>query len=160
LVLPSVSVPFFFVPVLPLHRNISGLKTLISVGGPIPQPGAMPIYWRWSLQVLPFPSLCISAKVIPFGSQEPHVSLVSRALPLLSPVPGLPCYVFLFIFLTLVPLSYLLQFLILHPPTLFLPPPLLLLDIPDHPSPTVVLFHPQCRTEASISWSFFLLCSI
>ena len=42
----------FFVPVFPLDRNISGLKTLRWVGGPIPQLGAMPIYWRWSLQVL------------------------------------------------------------------------------------------------------------
>ena len=29
----------FFVPVLPLDRNISGLKTLIWVGSPIPRPG-------------------------------------------------------------------------------------------------------------------------
>ena len=34
---PSVSVPFF-VPVLPLNRNISGLKTLRWVGVPIPPP--------------------------------------------------------------------------------------------------------------------------
>jgi hypothetical protein len=38
----------FFVPVFPLDRSISGLKTLRWVGGPIPQLGTMPIYWRWS----------------------------------------------------------------------------------------------------------------
>jgi hypothetical protein len=39
--LPSVFASVF---VFPLDRNISGLKTLKWVGGPIPQPGAMPIY--------------------------------------------------------------------------------------------------------------------
>jgi hypothetical protein len=56
MVLPSVSVPRF-VLVLPLDRNISELKTLRWVYGPIPQLGAMPIYWRWSLRVLS-PLLC------------------------------------------------------------------------------------------------------
>ena len=51
MVFPSVSVPFF-VPVFPLGRNISGLKSLRWVGGAIPQLVVMPIYWRWSLQVL------------------------------------------------------------------------------------------------------------
>jgi hypothetical protein len=64
LALPSVSVPFS-VPVLPLDRNISGLKYLRCLGGPTPQPGAVPFYWRWSQQVLSHPSRCISAKVIP-----------------------------------------------------------------------------------------------
>jgi hypothetical protein len=41
-----------FVPVFPLDRNNSGLKNLRWMGGPIPQLGAMPIYWRWSLRVL------------------------------------------------------------------------------------------------------------
>jgi hypothetical protein len=49
--LPSVSAPFF-VPVFPLHRNNSGLKTLTWVGDPVPHLGAVPNYWRWSLQVL------------------------------------------------------------------------------------------------------------
>ena len=43
---------YFFVPVFPLDRNISGLKFLRCVGGPTPQLGTVPIYWRWSLQVL------------------------------------------------------------------------------------------------------------
>jgi hypothetical protein len=48
---PSVSVPFF-VSAFPLDRNDSGLKFLRWVGSPIPQLGAMPVYWRWSLQIL------------------------------------------------------------------------------------------------------------
>jgi hypothetical protein len=47
----------FFVPVNPLDRNFSGLKALRWVCGPIPRLGAMPIYWKWSLQVL-LPHLC------------------------------------------------------------------------------------------------------
>jgi hypothetical protein len=54
---PSFSLCFIFVPALSLDRNISGLKTLRCVGGPIPRPGAVPIYWKWSRQVLP-PLLC------------------------------------------------------------------------------------------------------
>ena len=46
------SLCFIFVPEFPLDRNNSGLKILMWVGGPIPQLGAMSIYWRWSLQVL------------------------------------------------------------------------------------------------------------
>ena len=42
----------FFVPAFPLDRRDSGLKFLKWVGGPIPQLGAMPIHWIWSLQVL------------------------------------------------------------------------------------------------------------
>jgi hypothetical protein len=58
---PSVSVPLS-VPVFPLDRSISGLKILKCVGSPIPQLGAVPIYWRWSLQVLSSLLLDISAK--------------------------------------------------------------------------------------------------
>ena len=47
----SGSAPFFS-PVFPLDRNISRLKILRCVGGSIPQPGAMPNLWIWSLQVL------------------------------------------------------------------------------------------------------------
>jgi hypothetical protein len=82
-------------------RSISGLKTLRWVSGPIPQPVAMPIYWRWSPQVLSPPSLHILAKVIPIGSWWLHVSLVSGTLQWLSPVPHPPCCRFLFDFLTL-----------------------------------------------------------
>ena len=48
---PSVSA-LVVIPAFPLESNSSGLKFLRWVGGPIPQLGAMPIYWRWSLQVL------------------------------------------------------------------------------------------------------------
>ena len=80
----------FFVPVLPLDRNISGLKTLRWVGGLIYGPKAVPIYRMWALQVLLPPSLCISAKVIPIGSWEPHISQVSGTLQWLSLVPHAP----------------------------------------------------------------------
>ena len=45
--------------------------------GPISQPGAVPIYWRWSQQVLSTPSLSISTKVISVGSWESHMPLMS-----------------------------------------------------------------------------------
>ena len=54
--LPSVSAPYFG-PIFPLDKNISGLKTLRWVCCPILPLGAVPIYWRWSLQVLS-PLLC------------------------------------------------------------------------------------------------------
>ena len=74
----------FFVLFLPLDRNISGLKTLRWVDAPMPLLGAMPICWRWSLQVLSPPSLHILDKVIPFGSWESLFSLVSETLQWLS----------------------------------------------------------------------------
>jgi hypothetical protein len=46
-----VSVPLFG-PVFPLDRNISVLKILRCMGGSILQMKALPIYWRWSLQVV------------------------------------------------------------------------------------------------------------
>ena len=48
------------------------------------------ILWSWSLQVLSSPSLCISAKVIPFVSWEPHDSLMSETHKRLSSVPHPP----------------------------------------------------------------------
>ena len=48
---PTVSAPFF-VPAFPLDRSNSGLKILRWLGTPILQPGAGPIDWRCSLQVL------------------------------------------------------------------------------------------------------------
>jgi len=48
---PSVSDPFL-VRVFSLDRKNSGLKFLRWVGGPIPQTGAVPIHWIWSLPVL------------------------------------------------------------------------------------------------------------
>jgi hypothetical protein len=49
---PSVFAPNF-VPVFPIDRSHSGLKIWRWVDGPIPQPGALPNLWLWSLQVLP-----------------------------------------------------------------------------------------------------------
>ena len=57
-----------FVPVFHLDRKISGFKNLRCMGGPVPQLGAVPNYWRWSLQVPsppPFFFLVISAKSHP-----------------------------------------------------------------------------------------------
>ena len=48
---PSVSAPLF-VPAVPFDRLNSGLIFLRWVGDPIPQPGALPIHWIWSQQVL------------------------------------------------------------------------------------------------------------
>jgi hypothetical protein len=42
----------FVVSVFSLYKNNSVLKFLRWMSGPIPQLGAMLIYWRWSLQVL------------------------------------------------------------------------------------------------------------
>jgi hypothetical protein len=87
---PSFSLCSIFVPVLPLNRNISGLKILRWMGAPIPQPGDLPICWRWSLQVLQPPFLCISAKVIPvcilgafcfLGVWYPLVAIPSSSFP-------------------------------------------------------------------------------
>jgi hypothetical protein len=48
---PPVYAPFF-VPTFPFDRRNYGLIFLRWVGGPIPQPGGVPIHWIWSLQVL------------------------------------------------------------------------------------------------------------
>jgi len=69
-----VSAPFF--SVFPLDRSNSGLKFLRWVGGPIPQTGAGPNLWIWSLQVVSC-LLDISANVIPFGYWEPLAFLAS-----------------------------------------------------------------------------------
>jgi hypothetical protein len=70
----------YFVPVLPLDRNISELKALRWVDGPIPWTRAISFYWRWSPQVLSPPFLHNLAKVIPGGSWEPHVCLGSETI--------------------------------------------------------------------------------
>jgi hypothetical protein len=67
----------FFVPVFPLDRNISGLKTLRCVGGPIPQLGAhadlLEVVSTGCISSL----LGILATVIAIGSWEPLASLES-----------------------------------------------------------------------------------
>ena len=96
------------------------------------------ILWRWSLQVLSSPSLCISAKVIPFMSWEPHDSLMSETHKRLSSVPHPPtptyfCSIYwpfffiLFFSWPFVPVSPPFQYLILAPTPLFPSLPLSLL---------------------------------
>ena len=116
-----VSAPFF-VPVFPLDRNNSRLKILRWMGGSIPLLGAMFIYWMWSLQVLYFPLLCISANVNPV---VPGSFSLPWYLGLFSGSPNsLPlCYIFLFILL--VHLDFLISLLIPDPvPPFPLPSPL------------------------------------
>ena len=94
---PSVFVPLF-VSIFLLDRNISGLTILRWVGGPIPQMGAMSIYWRWSLQVLSLLCWVFQLKSSLLGPG--NVSL----LGLYSGYPQFPishCYTPLFNFLTL-----------------------------------------------------------
>ena len=90
-----VSAPFF-VPVFPLDRNNSGLKFLIWVGGPIPQLGIVPIYWRWSLQLLS--PLCWIFQLMSSLLGSGNFSL-SWCLGLSSSYPQFPIphsYIFLF----------------------------------------------------------------
>jgi hypothetical protein len=47
----SFSLCSIFEPVYPLDKNNSGLKILKIGRCPLPQLGAMSIYWRWTLQV-------------------------------------------------------------------------------------------------------------
>ena len=51
MVIPSVFAPLF-VPTFPLYMRNSALIFLRRVCGPIPQLGAVPIHWIWSLQIL------------------------------------------------------------------------------------------------------------
>ena len=96
------------------------------------------ILWSWSLQVLSSPSLCISAKVIPFVSWEPHDSLMSETHKRLSSVPhpptptyfcsiSWPFFFILFFSWPFVPVSPPFQYLILAPTPLFPSLPLSLL---------------------------------
>lgn len=80
----SFILPHYFVPVLPLERNISGLKTLRWMGGPRGTQGSrLKVASKGSVSL----SLCISAKGIPVGSWETLASLESGTLQWLSPVP-------------------------------------------------------------------------
>ena len=72
---PYVSVPFF-VPVFSLDRDMTGLKCLrCMVGGLILQLEVVPIYWRWSLQVV-VSSLCWA-----FWLKSSPLGLMSLSLP-------------------------------------------------------------------------------
>jgi hypothetical protein len=72
-----------FVPAFPLDRNNSGLKILRWVDGSIPQLGTMPIYWRWSLQVLSLYCWAFHLRSLPLGPESllPHRSLVHFIAP-------------------------------------------------------------------------------
>ena len=97
---PSVSAPLF-VPVFPLDRSNSGLKFWRWVGGPIPQLGAMPNLWIWSLQVLS--PLCWVFQLMS-SLLGPGSLLLSWHLGLSGGYPQFPiphCYTPLFNFLTL-----------------------------------------------------------
>ena len=97
---PSVYVSFF-VPVFPLNRNTSRLTILRYVGGPIPQLGAVPIYWRWFLQVLS-PLCCIfwlkSSQLGPGSLFLPLLLGLSSSYPQFT-IPH--CYILLLDILTL-----------------------------------------------------------
>jgi hypothetical protein len=151
---PSDSVPLS-VPVFPLDRSNSGLKFWRWVGGPIPQPGAIPNFRIWSLQVIL--SLCWVFQLMssPLG---PGSLLLSCHLGLsggfLQFIPH--CYTSLFNFLTFCtsPPS---------PPTpdpapSFSPPPLLFLLSPSYPLPPMIASFPLLsKSKAFTLWlSFFL----
>ena len=149
MVFPSVSAQHF-VPVFPLERSNSGLKFWRCVGGPIPQLGALPNLWIWSLQVLP--PFCWAFQLIssPLG---PGSLLLSCYLGLISGYPQFPiphCYTPLFKFLTLCISS-------LSPPIpdsapSFSPSPSSLPPKSFLPSISCILF-PLLRTEAPTFWS-------
>jgi len=94
---PSASAPFFL-PALPLDKNNSVLKTLRWVDGPIPQLGAMSIFWRRSHQVLSPRCGIFQLMSFPLGLgsllHPCHLGLSPGSFPL-------PCPIFLFIFLAL-----------------------------------------------------------
>jgi hypothetical protein len=156
MVIPSVSAPHF-VPTFPLDRSHSGLKIWRLVGGPIPQTGALPNLWIWSLQVLP--PLCWAFQLISSLLSSGSL-LISLHLGLAGHYPEFPifhCYTPLFNFLTLFISSPSLP--ISDPAPFPLSPPLF------HPSPSNpllavsvnILFPLLRRTEAATFCSSFFL---
>jgi hypothetical protein len=143
----SFSLCSIFVPVLPLNRNISVLKTLRWVGGPFPWLRAVLIYWRWSLQVLSAPLWAFPIISYPLGAGAlsfPWSLGISSGYPqFLIPY----CYMFLFHFLTLC--IFLPSSLVPDTAHLVFSPSSLLPRSPLPPHPTIILFPTQCRTEAS-----------
>jgi len=102
---PSVSAPVF-VPIFSFDRSSSGLIFLRWVGGPIPQLGAMPIHWIWSLQVLS--PLCWVFRLMS-SLLGPGNLLGPWHLGLSSGFPQFPtphCYTPLFSFLSPVSLDF------------------------------------------------------
>ena len=64
------------------------------MGGPVPRPGAVTIYWRWSQQVLVPHSRRISAKIILIRFWKAHIFLVFGTLQWLYPVSHPPATFF------------------------------------------------------------------
>ena len=149
MVFPSVSALHFAPPPFPLDRNNSGLKCLRWIGGPIPQLGAVPIHWIWTLQVLS--PLCWVFWLMSSPS-GPENLLLPWHLGLSSGYPQFPiphCYTPPFNFLTLCT----------DPAPLFFPPPPFPLPLPGPSCPlssVIILFPLLSRTEAPILWSSFL----
>ena len=111
----SFSLCSTFVLAFLLNKNHSGLKFLRWVDGSIPQPGAMPILWVWSLQVLS--PLC-SVFQLMSSLLGPENLLLPWHLGLSSSYPQFPiphCYTPLFNFLTICTSSSLFPHLILAP---------------------------------------------
>ncbi|EDL30734.1 mCG148045 [Mus musculus] len=114
------------------------------MGSPIPQLGAMPIHWIWSLQVLS--PLCWLFRLMssPMG---PGNLLLPWHLGLSSGYPQFPiphCLIFLFNFLSLP----------IPDPAPSLPPPSLTLPGLSLPLPPMIILVPLLsRTEASTLWS-------
>jgi hypothetical protein len=89
-----------FVYKFPLDRSNSGLKNWRWVDDPIPQPGALPNFWIWSLQVLDH-FLGSLANFIPFQIWDPLAFLSYGTFLWLSQFSIPHCYTTLFNFLTL-----------------------------------------------------------
>ena len=126
------------------------------MGGPIPQLGALPNLWIWSLQVLP--PLCWAFQLIS-SLLGPGSLLLSWHLGLAGGYPQFPiphCYTPLFKFLT--PCISSLSPLIPVHAHLFPPPHPFFLPSTSHPLLSISILFPLLRrTEASTFWpSFFL----
>jgi hypothetical protein len=118
-------------------------------GCPIPQLGAVPIYWRWSLQVLSPLCWVFPLKPLP---------LAPETFKWLPQIPVPLCYTFLLN----VPIlcTALLSPPIPVPAPFYPPPPLLYLRGPFLLLAPVIISYPVlCRIETSTLWSsFFLSC--
>ena len=146
----SVSAPFLSLDFLKI-ATILGQKVCKWLGGPLPQLGAMNIYWRWSLQVPSSHSwaFCLRSSPLSPGSLSHPRSLE------LSRVP--PNYTPAYFHSNFWPsLSYLPSYLIL-PPLFSLPHPLSHPD-PCLPLPPVMIWFPLLRRiKVSTLGSSFLL---
>jgi hypothetical protein len=117
--LPFSLCSIFFWSVFPLDRNISVLKFLSCMDGPIPYLRAMPNYWRCSLQVLSplyWIFQVMSSTLGPGSFSHPrHLRICSGPTPPPVPYPTHP--------LLLVLWASLLSLPIPNPASFFSPPP-------------------------------------